>query len=146
MTATLAYTKPWMPYCLFAAGIYNVVWGSVVAVYPRGMWEWLGAPLDRWPDATGMALWQFIGVLIAAFGVGFLAAASNPLRHWPVVLMGLLAKTISLAGLYYAIHVAKTIPHEFGWAAIPNDMIWVLPFALILISAWRAKRDTVEAD
>lgn len=51
-------------------------------------------------DLTGIArvnypeIWQcvgmIVGVIVGVYGIGYLVAASDPRRHWPIVLVGLL--------------------------------------------------------
>ena len=67
-----------------------------------------------------------------------LAAALNPLRHWPIVLVGLLGKLFGPIGFVDAALIKGTFPVQFGWTIITNDLIWWIPFAVILLAAWRA--------
>ena len=39
-------------------------------------------------------LWQCVGMIVGVYGVGYLAAAAAPLRHWPIVLVGFLGKSV----------------------------------------------------
>ena len=34
-------------------------------------------------------IWQCVGMIVGVYGVGYLVAASDPLRHWPIVLVGM---------------------------------------------------------
>jgi small multidrug resistance pump len=45
--------------------------------------------LPRYPD-----IWQCVGMIVGVYGVGYLIAAFDPLRHWPVILVGLLGKVL----------------------------------------------------
>jgi hypothetical protein len=64
------------------------------------------------------------------------AAALDPVRHWPIVLVGLLGKIFGPIGF-----VGAAMKGEFPWIAgltiITNDLIWWLPFAAILWHAWQ---------
>jgi len=76
-----------------------------------------------------------VGMMVAVFGVGYAIAATNPLRHWPIVLVGLLGKVLGPIGFLHAA-LAGQLPWSFGWINLTNDLIWWLPFALILRRAW----------
>ncbi len=129
---------PWMGWVLTAAGIYNLLWGAVVVLFPLSLFKVLGVPEANWPNPTGVAIWQCVGMIVGVYGVGYLAAALNPLRHWPIVLVGLLGKLFGPIGFVDAALIKGTFPVQFGWTIITNDLIWWIPFAVILLAAWRA--------
>ncbi|MBX9737053.1 MAG: alkyl hydroperoxide reductase [Phycisphaerales bacterium] len=132
-----------MPYCMLFAGVYNLAWGAFVVLMPDALFRLLNVPPDQWPNATGLAIWQCLGMVIGVFGVGYLAAATSPLKHWPIVLVGFLGKIFGPIGFVHAALINKTFPVEFGWTIITNDLIWWLPFGLILYAALRARRDRI---
>lgn len=119
----------WMKLTLRAAGIYNVVWGTAVVLFPAAMFDWLGMEQPRYPE-----LWQCIGMMVGVFGIGYWIAGSNPRRHWPMVLVGLLGKVFGPIGFLNAAMTGK-LPWSFGVINITNDLIWWVPFALILYDA-----------
>ena len=124
---------------LFAAGLYNLLWGAVVVVLPD-----LPLRLADMPPLPepGRAIWQCLGMVVGVYGVGYLCAARDPLRHWPIVLVGLLGKIFGPIGFAQALASGR-FPPAFGWNIITNDLIWWVPFALILAAAWRAGRGGV---
>ena len=65
-----------------------------------------------------------------------LIAAFKPLLHWPIVLVGLLAKVAHVGGFLYAFQNER-VTAALGWAIVANDLIWILPFGLILFAAYR---------
>ena len=65
------------------------------------------------------------------YGVGYLAAATNPYKHWPIVLVGLLGKVLGPIGFFSAA-LSGTLPWSWGVTIITNDLIWWAPFGLIL--------------
>jgi hypothetical protein len=73
------------------------------------------------------------------YGVGYLAASRAPLVHWPITLVGLLGKILGPIGFAGAL-LSGRFPPAFGWNIVTNDLIWWLPFAGILLAAWRAHR------
>lgn len=125
--------RPWMKRVLQAAGIYNLLWGLVVVLFPAATLRWAGlsTPVD-YPQ-----LWQCIGMIVGTYGVGYLIAAANPLRHWPIVCVGLLGKVCGPIGFAGGL-LAGTLPPAMTWTILTNDLIWWIPFTMIL---WHAYRD-----
>ncbi len=110
---------------LFAA-IHNLAWGAMIVLFPAAPFAWLGLESPRYPE-----IWQCVGLVLGAHGVGYAIAATAPLRHWPIVLVGLLAKVFASIGFVYGA-VRGSLPWEAGWVILTNDWIWLVPFALIL--------------
>jgi len=71
----------------------------------------------------------------STFGLGYLLAASDPYRHWPVVLMGMVAKLGTFAGTVFGVRSGE-IPARTLSLAVVNDLIWAVPFGLILRGAY----------
>lgn len=132
----------WMRVTLILAAAYNLLWGALVVFSPGAIFHWLGMDLPGMPE-----IWQCVGMMVGVFGVGYACAAMDPLRYWPVTLVGLLGKILGPAGfLNAAIH--GRLPWRFGWINVTNDLIWWIPFAMILREAWRwflAEPDRVHA-
>jgi hypothetical protein len=42
--------------------------------------------------APGRGIWQCLGMVIGVYGVGYFIASRDPVRHWPIVFVGLLGK------------------------------------------------------
>lgn len=124
--------RPWMKRVLLVAGIYNLLWGTVAVVFPVEMLQWLGVdPLPVYPQ-----FWQCIGMIVGMYGIGYLIAAADPYRHWPISLVGLLGKVFGPIG--FALSVGSgTLPESLGWTLVTNDLIWWIPFAMILWGAVR---------
>jgi small multidrug resistance pump len=78
-------------------------------------------------------------MIVGVYGVGYAAAALDPLRHWPVVLVGLLGKIFGPTGLLSAV-LGGTLPLSFGLPILTDDLIWWLPFALILLRAYQSNK------
>lgn len=125
--------RPWMRWTLIAAGIYNLAWGAFAILAPRVSFELIGMELPRY-----LEFWQCIGMIVGVYGIGYLAAATDPIRHWPITLVGLLGKVFGPIGFAEALWSGK-LPLAFGWNIITNDLIWWLPFTAILIAAWKAR-------
>jgi hypothetical protein len=76
-------------------------------------------------------------MIVGVYGVGYLAAASDHRRHWPIVLVGLLGKVLGPLGFGVAL-IRGELPAAFGVTILTNDLIWWIPFALMLRDAARA--------
>ena len=111
---------------LLAAGFYNLLWGAFVVLFPSAIFQWLRMPLPNYPQ-----LWQCIGMIVGVYGIGYIIAAFDPMRHWPIVLVGLLGKVLGPLGMAEALWTAK-LPWAFALNCLTNDLIWWIPFALIL--------------
>ena len=123
-----------MSVTLLIAAAYNIAWGAFVVLFPEALFRWIGADAPNYPS-----LWQCVGMIVGVYGVGYACAARDPLRHWPIVLVGLLGKIFGPIGFVDAALVRGQFPVEFGWTIITNDLVWWVPFALILLAAYRAR-------
>ena len=123
-----------MRWWLLAAGVYNLVWGSVVVVAPDFPFALAGMPPLAQP---GRAIWQCLGMVLAAYGLGYIAASRAPLRHWPIVFVGLFGKVMGPIGFVWSAWQG-TIAWKFGATILTNDLLWWIPFGLMLLAARRA--------
>ena len=130
-----ASTPGWMKGTLLLAAGYNLVWGTwVVLLFPRAYFDLIGMEAPPYPQ-----LWQCIGMIVGVYGVGYAIAAFDPCRHWPIVLVGLLGKMLGPIGLAQAV-AEGTLPLAFGWTNLTNDLVWLVPFGLILWRIYRAPK------
>lgn len=116
---------------LFLAGLYNVLWGAWAVLFPNVQFEWLGMPLPNYPQ-----FWQCIGMIVGVYGLGYAIAATDPARHWPVVLVGFLGKVFGPLGMLQALWTGA-LPPGFAINCVFNDLVWWIPFGLILHHAWK---------
>lgn len=122
----------WMRQVLWAAAAYNIAWGTFVVLFPTRPFEWIGLTPPNFP-----CLVQCIGMIVGVYGVGYAIAATNPIHHWPLVLVGLLGKLFGPIGFVWAAS-QRELPWLAGLTIVTNDLIWWLPFSLILIAVARA--------
>ncbi len=120
----------WMFWLLMAAAIYNILWGLWVVVMPFSFFDLVSIPRPQYPQ-----LWQCIGMIVGVYGIGYGIAAFDPLQHWPILLVGLLGKLFGPLGFLMAI-INRELPLAFGATIITNDLIWWIPFSLILYQAY----------
>jgi len=125
---------------LLAAAACNLVWGGLVVLLPRTTLGWIGLP-----DATYPQLWQCLGMVIGVYGVGYAIAARDPLRHWPIVLVGWLGKVFGPIGFAWGLARGE-LPWQMSWTILTNDLVWWAPFTLILLEAWKAAQHTAAHD
>ena len=78
---------------LLAAGLYNLAWGAFSVLAPTAIFHVAGVDPPIYPE-----LWQCIGMIVGVYGIGYLIAARDPYRHWPIVLVGLLGKVLGPLG------------------------------------------------
>lgn len=125
---------------MFAAGVYNILWGTVFGLFPFALFDWAGMERPNYPE-----LWQCIAMIVGVYGVGYAAASVDPYRHWPVILVGFLGKVFGPIGFLQAALTGR-MPWKFGIVNIFNDLIWLVPFFLILRGAWFAYLSDPGAD
>lgn len=122
----------WARRWLIAAGVYNLLWGAVVVAFPNAFFHAAGIEPMRYPQ-----VWQCVGMIVGVYGVGYLIAARDPRRHWPIILVGLLGKIFGPIG--FAVALTQGIfPFTFGLTILTNDLVWWIPFSMILWDAARS--------
>ena len=131
LNSELANRDKWMKPMLLAAAVYNLIWGGFVIAMPSAIFRWLGMELPNYPE-----LWQCIGMIVGVYGLGYGIAAFDPMRHWPIVLVGFLGKLFGPVGFLQAAFQGR-LPWRFGLLNVSNDLIWLIPFAMILLRAYR---------
>jgi small multidrug resistance pump len=124
----------WMSVTLWLAAVYNIVWGGWVVLFPLSFFQWLALPPPNYPQ-----IWQCLGMVVGVYGIGYACAAPHPLRHWPIVLVGLLGKLCGPLGFLVAVSKGE-LPWRFGFLLLANDLIWWVPFALILYRTFEEAR------
>lgn len=120
----------WMRNVLLAAGLYNILWGAFAVLFPGALFTWLDMPQPNYPQ-----FWQCIGMIVGVYGLGYAIAATDPARHWPIVLVGFLGKVFGPLGMAQALWTGA-LPWPFALNCLTNDLIWWVPFFLILKYAW----------
>jgi small multidrug resistance pump len=119
---------------LKAAAIYNIVWGGITVFFPNLLFDLCQLPRPTYPE-----IWQCVGMIVGVYGVGYYAAARNYVIHWPIVLVGFMGKVAGPIGFIDALSRDR-FNLAFGSTIIFNDLIWWIPFGLMLKEAWHAHR------
>ncbi len=133
----MSESKPaerWMSATLWMAAVYNLLWGGFIVLFPTLPFQWIGIEPPNYP-----AIWQCVGMIVGVYGVGYACAATDPFRHWPIVLVGLLGKIFGPIGFVWAAGKGE-LPWIAGATILTNDLIWWLPFGLILLRSFQAAR------
>ena len=109
------------------AAVYNILWGIWVVIFPNQFFELIGMqPVNH------TFIWQCLGMIVGVYGLGYWWASFDYLRHWPIVAIGLLGKILGPVG-FVINYFSGNIPVKFIYTLITNDLIWWIPFAIILI-------------
>lgn len=124
-------TPGWMRAVLTLAGLYNLCWGGLAVLCPLVLFQWAGMTPPNYPE-----IWQSLGMVVGVYGVAYLIAAQSPYRHWPVVFVGLLGKVLGPIGMAWSL-ARGTLPPVAGLLCVFNDLIWWVPFGLIIWGAYR---------
>jgi peroxiredoxin len=144
MSRNAVKSPAWMAVVLTLAGGYNLTWGLLSLCAPEWLYRIGGMEDPPGRPLTDVELWQGIGVMVGVWGVGYLIAAGDPLRRWPLVLVGFLSKLLGVFGA-----VTGVLTGRLAAAALLtnlfNDVIWLVPFALILLRAYRVALDEANA-
>lgn len=117
---------------LYLAGIYNIIYGGYLVLFPTHFFSITGMELPRYIE-----FWQCIGMIVGVYGIGYILASRDYIKHYPIVLVGFLGKIFGPIGFAGALY-KQTLPIEFGFMIIPNDLIWWVPFFLMLKKAYKA--------
>jgi small multidrug resistance pump len=135
-------TPRWMSIVLVLAGIYNIAWGAWTIISPNLSFSYSGMQVPDKPLHYPQ-LWQCIGMIVGVYGIGYTLAARDPVRLWPLVFVGFLGKFFGPIGLACGV-INNEIPPQALVTVIPNDLIWWMPFILILLHAYRANRSITQ--
>jgi small multidrug resistance pump len=106
--------RPW----LLAAAGYNLAWGTVNALAPRAIFDALGLRPPSEPS-----FWQVVGMFVLLYGVAYLWAARDPVRHRHLIAIGLLGKLGGPVGFVWSA-TTGALPLSFGIVILTNDVLW----------------------
>jgi len=118
----------WTKWVLVLSGIYNIVWGGLVAAFPV---EFLALGGFNNLDPITLTLMKGMAMMVAVYGLTYIVAAPNYLKYWPVVLAGFLARVFGPIG--FLVNVQEGVfTWDIGIMIIFNDLIW-LPFYTVMM-------------
>jgi hypothetical protein len=120
-----------MKFILITAGFYNIVWGSFNIIFPDFYFDFAGMQKLNYPE-----IWQCLAMIVGAYGLAYIIASFNPYKHWPVIMAGFIGKVLGPIGFLLA-YLGERFTLKAGITNITNDLIWWIPFTLILLKAYR---------
>jgi hypothetical protein len=111
----------WMPLTLRLAALYNLLYAVALSLWPAQIFDALHLP------ATPDPMIRCIGMMVGVYAFGYWIAAQDLRRYWPLVVVGLLGKTLGPLGF---LHGALTGVFEWrsGFFVLFSDLIWWAPF------------------
>jgi hypothetical protein len=113
------------------AGIYNILWGIIVGLFPYLMFDLLQIERINYP-----MIWQSVGMIVGVYGLGYYLASQNYVKHWIIVLVGFLGKVFGPIGIFFYVAMGQLSP-GFLIVTFLNDLIWLIPFTKMLLEAYR---------
>ena len=113
------------------AAIYNMLWGVWVILFPQHYFELIQLEPPIYP-----MIWQGTGMIVGVYGLGYWWASYDPYRHWPIVAVGFLGKIFGPLGFLFN-YISGKLPIEFGYTLLTNDLVWWIPFGIIMIGVHR---------
>ncbi len=117
--------SPW----LYAAALYNFIWGPVNILFPRFLFDLIGVP-----PPNVLPLWSVVGMFVLVYAPAYWWAARYPSRHTHLVLIGMLGKILGPLGFAWSALTGQ-LPLAFGWTILTNDLIWWPSFIFYLRDA-----------
>ncbi len=111
---------------ILASAIFNLVIGLMITLFPNLYFNILEVPP---PNYT--ILWQILGMTVAVVGVGFLIAAKDYQKNWPIIFLGFIGKLFGpvIFGIYGV--ATKSLPLGFLPLSL-CDFLWLFPFGYAL--------------
>lgn len=120
----------WMPWVLRIAALYNLLYALLLAIWPAQAFEWLQMP------ATPDVMIRCIGMMVGVYALGYWIAAQDVLRYWPLVAVGIVGKTLGPIGFLQSA-LSGALPWHSGIMLLFNDLIWWVPFWIIVLHCLR---------
>ncbi len=133
--ATRKRSPGWQSIALAVAGVQCLIWGVAIIFWPAK--SSLAYGFAQPP--TDLFLWQGTGLVIVLFGIGYVIASTNPVQHWSIVLIGLLGKSLGPIGMAWSVCHGQVSSNVLYLIPI-NDLVWLLPFGLILQRVYRLRK------
>ena len=130
MSTDLRLYRGWF----YAASAYNLIWGALVAAFPRTLLEAAGLG-----GSGAEPLAQVVGMMVGVYAYGYYLLAREPVRYYGFVWIGLAGKTLGPLGFLYSA-AAGTLPWRFAWVCVFNDLIWWPAFWMFALRRGRGAR------
>lgn len=115
------------------AGIYCLSFAAWTFFFPGQAYEWVSVE-----KGGHLVLVQVIGLFYFVFGLSFFLAAKDPIRHWRIVFI-CTAKIALVLGISMYTWWHQVLPLRLIVLLCIDDVIWFVPFVMILWAALQAK-------
>ena len=125
-------TGRWMRITLLLSGCYHILFALWTIGWPLHAFDIIGIDHPNHP-----MLWSILGVISGILGLALLIASLDPIRHWPIVLLGFVKSSAAIATVSYAVTSGKLPPASLIFLPV-DDLLWLVPFGIILWLALRA--------
>jgi hypothetical protein len=133
---TINNIPTWTKVILVFSGIYNIVWGGLVAAFPTEFLA-MGGFVD--PTPITLTLMKGMAMMVAVYGLTYIVSAPNYLKYWPVVLAGFLARVFGPIG--FLVNVQEGVfTWDIGIMIIFNDLIWLPFYAVMMFGIYKHLR------
>ena len=111
---------------IYSAAIFNLIIGLIIVFFPNFYFNFLGVVVPNYQP-----LWQCLGMTVAVVGIGFLIAAKDYKKNWPIIFLGFIGKLLGpvLFGFYGIAN--GSLPLGFLPLSI-CDFCWLFPFGIAL--------------
>jgi hypothetical protein len=120
--------------------MYNLAWGTWVILFPNHLFDLTGLTRPNYPG-----IWQCVGMIVGVYGIGYWCAAKDFVRHWPIVLVGLIGKVLGPIGFVFSA-LSGELPWSWGGLILANDLVWWLPFVAMLYLAFKIQSAPTHGD
>ena len=118
---------------LSLAAVHCLLWGVYIIALPENSFRVYGFA----DELQHPLLWRGSGLTICLFGLGYALARTDPVRHYGLVLIGLLGKVLGAVGLLWGWVSGVLLWQTLIWVLV-NDVIWVIPLSLIVHRACKS--------
>jgi len=115
------------------AAIYNIVWGTVVVLFPNFLFDVFGVPRINYPF-----IMSGLGMCIGLYGYGYWVVSRDLRRYPPLVLIGMLGKILGPIGWAWTV-MTTDLPLRTMWTNVFNDFIWLPGFIVYFVWLRRQK-------
>ncbi len=121
---------------LFVSAVYFIIWSLLVIFFPSIINSVI---VEK--GNTPIIFWDFMSLITFVLGIGLMIAASNPYRHWPIIVLVTLFHLAMIAGFVFGYQIGffNTLYLKF---ILMNHIIWLIPNAIVLYLVYRRSFDT----
>ena len=119
-------SSEWVDITLRFAGIVNVVWGLIFALFTNPLFRWA-----QLPEPTFLFPWQLIGIATIVFGLGYYIASFNVAKNALVIIIGFALKVASTIAVWKSV-LTQDFSLSLALYFSAKDLVWLIPFALVL--------------